>query len=57
MIAVIDYGLGNLRSVSKALESLGVKAEVTSDSKTIPIVLLLLTMKLLWDYNYNKTEV
>lgn len=29
MIAVIDYGMGNLGSVSKALESLGGKAKVT----------------------------
>ncbi len=29
MIAVVDYGLGNLRSVSKAVEKLGVEAEVT----------------------------
>lgn len=33
MIAVIDYGLGNLRSVSKALESIGASVEVTSDPK------------------------
>ena len=31
MIAVIDYGMGNLRSVSKALESLGAAVRVTSD--------------------------
>ncbi len=30
-IAVIDYGAGNLRSVAKAIESLGHKAVVTSD--------------------------
>ncbi len=35
MIAVIDYGLGNLRSVSKALESLGTEVEVTSKPKII----------------------
>jgi len=35
MIAVIDYGMGNLRSVSKALESLGAKVIVTSDAKEI----------------------
>lgn len=35
VIAVIDYGLGNLRSVSKAVESLGAKVEVTSDPKAI----------------------
>ncbi len=30
MIAVIDYGMGNLRSVQKALEVVGGKAKVTS---------------------------
>ena len=35
MIAVIDYGLGNLRSVSKALETVGAEVEVTSDSRLI----------------------
>lgn len=30
MIAVIDYGMGNLRSVQKALESLGFEAIITS---------------------------
>ena len=31
MIAVLDYGMGNLRSVEKALEHVGVTAEVTND--------------------------
>ena len=31
MIAVIDYGMGNLRSVQKAFEFVGQKAVVTSD--------------------------
>ena len=31
MIAIIDYGMGNLRSVQKALEAVGQSAEVTSD--------------------------
>ncbi|MBI3010327.1 MAG: imidazole glycerol phosphate synthase subunit HisH, partial [Candidatus Omnitrophica bacterium] len=35
MIAVIDYGMGNLRSVSKALESLGAKVHVTSDPRIV----------------------
>lgn len=36
-VAVIDYGMGNLRSVSKALEAVGnnVEVEVTSDPKKI----------------------
>jgi imidazole glycerol-phosphate synthase subunit HisH len=36
-VAVIDYGMGNLHSVSKALESLGsdVRVQVSSDAKTI----------------------
>ena len=35
MIAVIDYGMGNLRSVQKALEVVGAKTKVTSDPKVI----------------------
>ena len=35
MIAVVDYGMGNLRSVSKALEHLGADAQVTHDPKTV----------------------
>lgn len=31
MIAVIDYGMGNLRSVQKGLERVGCKAQVTRD--------------------------
>ena len=31
MIAVIDYGMGNLRSVEKALQVVGAKTKVTSD--------------------------
>ncbi len=31
MIVVVDYGMGNLRSVSKALESLGAPVRVSSD--------------------------
>ena len=34
-IAVIDYGSGNLRSVQKALESLGFEAVITGDRETI----------------------
>jgi len=30
-VAVVDYGMGNLRSVQKALERVGVAAEVTRD--------------------------
>ncbi len=35
MIAVVDYGMGNLRSVSKALERVGADTEVTADARTI----------------------
>ncbi|WP_276356030.1 imidazole glycerol phosphate synthase subunit HisH [Cohnella caldifontis] len=35
MIAVIDYGMGNLHSVSKAVERLGYEAAVTSDPAEI----------------------
>lgn len=31
MIAIIDYGMGNLRSVEKALEKVGAKVSVTRD--------------------------
>lgn len=30
-IAILDYGMGNLRSVEKALERIGAQAEITSD--------------------------
>ncbi|MFA6599437.1 MAG: imidazole glycerol phosphate synthase subunit HisH [Candidatus Omnitrophota bacterium] len=35
MIVVVDYGMGNLRSVSKALEHLGAKVKVSSSSADI----------------------
>lgn len=35
MIAIIDYGMGNLHSVSKAVERLGYEARVTSDPQEI----------------------
>jgi glutamine amidotransferase len=35
MIAIIDYGMGNLHSVSKAVERLGYEAVVTSDESEI----------------------
>jgi glutamine amidotransferase len=35
MIAIIDYGMGNLRSVQKAIERLGYEAVVTSDPETV----------------------
>jgi glutamine amidotransferase len=35
MIAIIDYGMGNLRSVQKAIEAVGSTAEVTSDPERI----------------------
>lgn len=35
MIAVIDYGMGNLRSVQKGFEKVGFEALITSDIKTI----------------------
>jgi glutamine amidotransferase len=35
MISIIDYGIGNLRSVEKALWSLGIEANITSDVKQI----------------------
>ena len=35
MIAVVDYGLGNLRSVSKALAAIGAEVEVTNNPERI----------------------
>ena len=35
MIAVVDYGVGNLRSVSKALERVGAQVRVTSSAAEI----------------------
>jgi imidazole glycerol-phosphate synthase subunit HisH len=35
MIAIIDYGMGNLRSVQKGFERVGCEAMVTSDVRTI----------------------
>lgn len=35
MIAIIDYGMGNLRSVQKAFEAVDAEAIITSDSKKI----------------------
>jgi glutamine amidotransferase len=35
MIAIIDYGVGNLRSVEKAFEAVGVRARVTGDVDAI----------------------
>jgi glutamine amidotransferase len=35
MIAIVDYGMGNLRSVSKALESLGASIRVTAEAEDL----------------------
>ena len=35
MIAILDYGMGNLRSVEKALERVGAEADVTRDTDRI----------------------
>ena len=35
MICIVDYGMGNLRSVHKAVERVGFKAQVTSDPTDI----------------------
>jgi|TARA_B100000959_G_C14994479_1_gene629556 glutamine amidotransferase len=35
LIAVLDYGIGNLRSAQKALESLGAEARLTSEVESI----------------------
>ena len=35
MIAVLDYGIGNLRSAEKALQRVGGDAALTADTKAI----------------------
>ena len=35
MIAIVDYGAGNISSVKKAFEHLGATAKVTSDPAVI----------------------
>jgi glutamine amidotransferase len=35
VIAVLDYGMGNLRSVEKALEHVGAEVEITHDAERI----------------------
>jgi len=35
MLAIVDYGMGNLHSVSKAVERLGAEAVVTADERDI----------------------
>ena len=35
MIAIIDYGMGNLRSVQKGFEKIGAEAMVTADPRTV----------------------
>jgi glutamine amidotransferase len=35
MIAIVDYGMGNLRSVHKALERVGYDAQVTADPQEV----------------------
>ena len=34
-ILVVDYGMGNLRSVSKALEKVGFRVKVSSDPEDV----------------------
>ena len=34
-ICILDYGMGNLRSVEKALEHVGAKATIANDAETI----------------------
>jgi len=35
MIVIVDYGMGNLRSVQKAIEAVGSAAEITSDPQRV----------------------
>ena len=40
MIAIVDYGAGNISSVKKALEHLGAEAQVTADPQVIAVLQL-----------------
>ncbi len=35
MVVILDYGMGNLRSVQKAFESLGVEASICSTAEAL----------------------
>ena len=35
MVAVLDYGIGNLRSAERALEHCGAEAHLTADPKVV----------------------
>jgi len=35
MIAIIDYGMGNLRSVQKGFEKIGAEAVITADPRVV----------------------
>jgi len=37
MIAVVDYGVGNLRSVEKAMQAVGAQVERLTDAERLPI--------------------
>ena len=37
MIVIIDYGMGNLRSITKAFERLGIKVEETTETAGLDV--------------------
>ena len=55
MIAMVDYGMGNRRSVEKALEHVGARPVITSDAEAIraadgtPVLGICLGMQLLFE--------
>ena len=61
MIAVVDYGVGNLFSLTSSLRFIGAKAEVTSDPAVIaraegkgtPFLGICLGMQMLFDRSYE----
>ena len=53
MIAIVDYGVGNLFSLSSSLRTLGVEAEVTRDPGPLGIRL---GMQLLFDKSFEYGE-
>ena len=35
MIAIVDYGMGNLRNVERALAAVGHRSQITSDPRVL----------------------
>ena len=59
MIAIIDYGVGNLFSLKSSLREIGAEAVVTSDEKVIAEADLLQILDILFDnaVKYSKSVI